>query len=522
MTSVCAPSAVSECLINFYNHGKELYETFRNERFVEKSRKLSDTIKKVNLPKFVPKPKEKTERKQIKSDTLVKELSYVQKNVDIARVRGITLSHIMEHDLMSTNTLFCEGTTRKPDKSVLVHELEKHFDKSDLTFTKTSKLETTLLIDFMSMVRRMPISEMSVFLDLFQATWKKVKAICDFQRVDVVFDSYVEKSIKEGERKRRSCVQPLEYVNLENDTRIPVQSDRFWASSNNKEMVQCLSRSYLSQVAVKEGVKMVLSGYVSSNNDTVSCIKTKEDGDCVQLSDLNSSLEEADLRLIPHIHHALLQGAQHVVVPSNDTDVFALILYYTPEFVNLGAKEIWIMFGTGDKSRFLPMHTLLQKIGTSLCKAVFKVHVLSGSDTTSKIGTKRAALNSNPGRYLCQFGEDDDLTMDALKNTEQYLVKILQPQSCCTSFDQLRFEMYFARKISYLNLPPSSHSLRGHIQRCHFVVRQGISLLDGITELDPCDFGWAEVDGYILPEKQLLPLPAYFLVRCGYKKKCTG
>ena len=67
--------------------------------------------------------------------------------------------HIMEHDLMSTNVLFFEGHTRKPDKSVLVHELENHFDKSDLTFTKTSKLETTLLIDFMSLVCRMPISK---------------------------------------------------------------------------------------------------------------------------------------------------------------------------------------------------------------------------------------------------------------------------------------------------------------------------------------------------------------------------
>ena len=79
VTSVCAPPSASECLINFYNHGRELYELFHNEIFVEKSRKLSDTIKKVNWPEFVPKPKEKTERKQIKSASLVKELSCVKK-----------------------------------------------------------------------------------------------------------------------------------------------------------------------------------------------------------------------------------------------------------------------------------------------------------------------------------------------------------------------------------------------------------------------------------------------------------
>ena len=105
---------------------------------------------------------------------MLKELCNVQRNVDIARGRGIILSHILEHDLID------EDITSKPQKYLLVQELKKQFEATDLSFTKTSNLGTTL-IDFMSMVRRMPISEMSVFNDLFQATWRKVKGTCEYQ-----------------------------------------------------------------------------------------------------------------------------------------------------------------------------------------------------------------------------------------------------------------------------------------------------------------------------------------------------
>ena len=217
-----------------------------------------------------------------------------------------------------------------------------------------------------------------------------------------------------------------------------------------------------------------MSGYVSSSNDIVGCMKINNDGNNVQVNELNSNLEEADLRLIPHLHHAIIQGIQRVLAVSNDTDVFALVLYYTPEFVDLGAKEVWIMFGAGEKSRFLPMHILFQKLGPSSCKIIFKAHVLSGCDVTSKLGTKPASLNAKPGVYLRQFGEDNQLTIDEMKNAEKYQIKLLQPKSLCSSFDQLRFEMYRTRKISLIDLPPSSHCLKSHIQRCQNVVRQGI------------------------------------------------
>ena len=82
--------------------------------------------------------------------------------------------------------------------------------------------------------------------------------------------------------------------------------------------------------------------------------------------------------------------------------------------------------------------------------------------------------------------------------------------------------MYWSRKTPYVNLPPSSHLLERHLQRCFLIIRMAMNLLDNQFEIDPLEFGWAEVDGYIVPDKQLLPLRDFYLVSCGCMQKCTG
>ena len=140
----------------------------------------------------------------------MKDLSDLQRNVDVARGRGISLAQVMKHDLLSTNILFDGDYTSKPDdKSVLVRELEKHFESRELNFENKSDLQTVLLVDFMSMIRRISLSKLAVFEELFTATWRKVKSICQFQELHWIFDSYTENSIKEGERKRRLASQSL-------------------------------------------------------------------------------------------------------------------------------------------------------------------------------------------------------------------------------------------------------------------------------------------------------------------------
>ena len=153
---------------------------------------------------------------------------------------------------------------------------------------------------------------------------------------------------------------------------------------------------------------------------------------------------------------------------------------------------------------------------------IYKAHILTGSDSTSKIGPKKSAINPNPELYLQQFGEENELSVEAAERAEQYLIKVEQPESTCVTFDELSFDVYRSPKTPYVKLPPSSHSLQGHLRRCFFIIRMAMNLLDNQFEIDPLEFGWTEVDGYIVPNKQLLPLSDFYLVRCGCTKKCTG
>ena len=112
----------------------------------------------------------------------------------------------------------------------------------------------------------------------------------------------------------------------------------------------------------------------------------------VIVPELNFKNEEADQRLIPHIHYSISQGVKRSVVISNDTDVFAL---------GLGLQELWIIFGIGDKTGFLLLHLSLYEIRVPKCKVIrvpkYKAHILV---QTSKTDCKKPAINPNPELYL--------------------------------------------------------------------------------------------------------------------------
>ena len=141
---------------------------------------------------------------------------------------------------------------------------------------------------------------------------------------------------------------------------------------------------------------MVLSGYISCEDKIIDCTRILSDRKSIVVPELNSKIEKADQRLIPHIHYLISHGAKRSVVISNDTDVFALPIHYLPDFLGPGLQELWIMFGVGDKKQFLPLQILLFKIGVPKCKVICKAHILTGSDSTSNIGSKKSAINAYP------------------------------------------------------------------------------------------------------------------------------
>ncbi|KAH3698423.1 hypothetical protein DPMN_055171 [Dreissena polymorpha] len=73
-------------------------------------------------------------------------------------------------------------------------------------------------------------------------------------------------------------------------------------------------------------------------------------------------------------------------------------------------KEIWQQYCTGKKRRKLPLHQAISRLGARLAKTMIKAHILTDDDCISKVGTKHAAVTSDPVQFLMNFGETDTLS----------------------------------------------------------------------------------------------------------------
>ena len=93
---------------------------------------------------------------------------------------------------------------------------------------------------------------------------------------------------------------------------------------------------------------MVLSGMVV-NEELISARLKQNGSPASDLSILNNWQEEADCRIISHVHWTVETGCHRVVVVSNDTDTVILLLHYIGLFKEGGLQELWVQFGTGDK-----------------------------------------------------------------------------------------------------------------------------------------------------------------------------
>ena len=151
---------------------------------------------------LLPQIKQAKTKKEVKgksNDETLRDFAKVQKDFDIARSRKIPISDILEYDLWEHSPLFDGEFLTKPKKYVLVSELIQMLQKDATFFDKNSALSTVLIIDFMSLIRRISFAAFDTFTDLFDSVWKSMISTCHFQQMHVVYNSYLDSSVKECE-----------------------------------------------------------------------------------------------------------------------------------------------------------------------------------------------------------------------------------------------------------------------------------------------------------------------------------
>lgn len=244
--------------------------------------------------------------------------------------RKYPIELLLKYELTDKNHLFdADGLFSKADKSSLNRELEKKvFNIKSKNELDNNNIETALVVDVMLIMRKIPWGKLTNFNDLAEqfCTFVNHNALLqNTKRIDFVFDSYFDTSIKSFEYLRRENSSSLNlYSAITGETLLPKQADKFWNSSKNKIILQIFLRNIILSNPEKFFNRFLVC---STINDMPCSSNTQTDLRSLQRPDL----EEADLKLMLHINHAVENGYQNIYLISSDTDVFVLGFYFFQE-----------------------------------------------------------------------------------------------------------------------------------------------------------------------------------------------
>ena len=177
------------------------------------------------------------------------------------------------------------------------------------------------MADFMSKVRRLKMENFKTLGELCEDVVSSSLKICPQKNVlHIVFDSYIDHALKECERIRRSTVPPIDIVDMNSDTLVPRQIEKFWVSSSNKQNLQSLVKTVIPKYHDSNS-DILLSSYII--DDELHPAKMHRNNQETVVEALSKSwLEEADERLILHVAWSVeIRNCERVVVLSNDADM---------------------------------------------------------------------------------------------------------------------------------------------------------------------------------------------------------
>lgn len=226
-----------------------------------------------------------------------------------------------------------------PRKSELLLKLEAKIDPDTVIFPKSVK-NFCLIVDVMYVCRLLKWKKLLTFYDFGTCFCQYVyhQLTDQVKRIDFIFDSYLQYSIKSGEHLCRYGEESIELHKITNETPMPVQEKLFWSSGNNKTLLQNYLRSYILLYGkfIWPNVELICSGTIDH-----SCQSNfSEHEDSQRLHPLQrKDIEEADTRILVHVHHAVVAyKCVHVFILTTDTDILVLALHFFHGFQNSGLQ----------------------------------------------------------------------------------------------------------------------------------------------------------------------------------------
>ena len=131
-------------------------------------------------------------------------------------------------------------------------------------------------------------------------------------------------------------------------------------------------------------------------------------------------------------------------------------------------------------------------------------------------------VRQRASRLLQHLGEGD-LTTSKVHDAEEFVCKLYRVENVTTT-DEARVQLFNICKALEAQ-PPTSHALRGHIERAHYQTLIGRQSGKAKPEIPPStDFGWKVESGYLVAKLSTLPpVPQACkdIVQCSCSKGCS-
>ena len=115
----------------------------------------------------------------------------------------------------------------------------------------------------MSVIRKVSFHVHKNINEALESTWAMILSPGVKNQIHVVYDSYLQNSIKESERAHRSDTTPIDVVDLGLESVIPVDLKSFWSSASKKHQLQLASRKFFQNKSFLNEMDVILSGYMT-------------------------------------------------------------------------------------------------------------------------------------------------------------------------------------------------------------------------------------------------------------------
>lgn len=505
--------------------GQALHEEYVKTRLDKGTVPISDTIKRNNVYTFSnrPDPRKKSSKVGVQKHNTVLIIQLflsLQSRPDADMTEFFTYENQREPPSLSDR-----GSLRAGNKSDILACVNAPTGSAN-----PAKQVTVQLYDMAAIVHIVRPSRASTFAEyvsLHIIPFIKSKMTDTVERVDAMWDTYPEDSLKSLAQQRRGSGARTR-LDPDSDGTTPIPK-RDWQSylknvENKKELFVFISKQLIK---IDMGGKLLLSTELET-------VLSNKAFDISGLQPCNHT--EADTWIILHLAHASSQGHKKAFIRTVDSDIVVLAIAF---FQQLDLTELWIGFGSGKYYRDIPVHSIQSQLGPSKSLALPLFHALTGCDTTSQFlgcGKKTAwtAWNNTPNltETMIKLTEDPEsfsLVSPEMTHIERFVVLMYSKTCGQASVNAARHHLFSSGSRSLDSIPPTQAALFQHIKRsllqASFVWKQSTTCHQTLPAFDK--WGWE----YDKRSNQWLPFwttladaskACAFLLHCGCTKACRG